>query len=130
MTFFRVFTAVFTSAMLFSSMPGHAAALNGTWSGSGFVQPAEGKRENVRCRVTYDQQSDRVFGVSATCASSGNSIRQTGEVLKIRPGRYAGDFYSRQYDIGGRITVSVSGSNQVVTFSGSGVTGRLTLSKR
>lgn len=110
--------------------PVHAAALGGTWSGGGYVKPGEGQRENVRCRVTYDRQSSKVYGVRATCASSGNSIRQTGEVLFIRPGRFAGDFYNQQFDVGGRITVSVRGSRQTVTFSGSGVSGRLTLSKR
>jgi len=107
-----------------------AASLNGTWSGSGYVQPREGNRESVRCRVTYDRQSSRVYGVRATCASSSNSIRQTGEVLMIRSNLFAGDFYNPQFDIGGRIRITVSGSIQTVTFSGRGVTGQLTLRKR
>jgi hypothetical protein len=107
-----------------------AAGLNGTWSGSGYIKPVDGQRENVRCRVSYDRQSQRVFGVRATCASSSNSIRQTGELLMIRPNYYAGDFYNQQFDIGGRIRVTVRGNVQTVTFSSSSGGGQLTLRKR
>jgi hypothetical protein len=118
--------AVTTVAMV---APAQAETLSGTWSGSGYVQSANGQRERVRCRVTYDPQGSKVVGVRANCASSGNSIRQTGELLRIRPGYYAGDFYNRQFDIGGRIHVTVRGSTQTVTFRSSAVRGRLRLRK-
>ena len=107
-----------------------AVALDGTWSGSGYIKPTSGHRERIRCRVTFDRQSPKVFGVRATCASSSNSVRQTGEVLMIRPNYYAGDFYNRQYDMSGRIRVRVTGSTQTVTFSGESGRGKLRLHKQ
>lgn len=115
-----------------SAAPGPAAAvgLDGTWSGSGYIKPTSGRRERIRCRVTFDRQSSKVFGVRATCASSSNSVRQTSEVLMIRPNYYAGDFYNRQYDMSGRIRVRVTGSTQTVTFSGDSGQGELRLHKK
>jgi hypothetical protein len=112
------------------TVPALGASLGGSWSGSGFIHPSSGERETVRCRVTYNRQSSKVFGVRATCASKGNRLRQTGEVLLIRPGRYVGDFYSKQFDVGGRISVTLRGSRQTVTFTGDGVRGRLSLRRR
>lgn len=114
----------------FSVLPANAAGLNGTWAGSGYIHPKAGKRERVRCVVRYDRESAKVFAVSATCASSSASIRQTGEVLKVRSNTYVGDFYNRQFDIRGRVRVRISGAQQTVVFSSSDGGGRLTLSKR
>lgn len=125
-----VLAAPFSLAVLVAPVPAVAVGLNGTWSGSGYVKPTSGERESVRCRVTFNRQSSKVFGVRATCASSSNNIRQTGEVLMIRPNYYVGDFYNRQYDISGRIRVTVRGSTQTVTFSGDNGRGQLTLRKQ
>ena len=125
-----VLAAPLSLAILAAPVPAAAVELSGTWSGSGYVKPISGQRESVRCRVTFDRESSKVFGVQATCASSSNSIRQTGEVLMIRPNYYVGDFYNRQYDMSGRIRVRVRGSTQTVTFSGENGRGQLTLRKR
>lgn len=108
----------------------NAASINGTWSGSGYVQPSNGKRETVRCKVTYSQQSAKVYGVSAVCASPSTKIRQTGEVLMVNPNRYVGDFYNSDFDISGRVNVSISGNNQTVSFKSGSGHGSLSLSKR
>ena len=113
-----------------SVTPAAAAGLNGTWSGSGYMEPSSGKRERVRCVVNYQRETPKVFAVSATCASSSASARQTGEVLKVRTNVYAGDFHNQQFNIRGRVRVSVSGRSQTVTFSSSDGGGRLTLRKR
>jgi len=107
-----------------------SAGLSGRWSGAGFIKPSSGERTSVRCRVSYSQLSAKVFSVSATCASRDHSVRQAGELLMVRPNRFVGDFYSRQFDISGRIAVTLKGKRQTVTFSGDGVTGRLSLRRR
>jgi hypothetical protein len=129
MKFFVSSCAFFAIFMSFT-FSAQSATLGGTWSGSGYVKPKQGERENVRCRVTYSQKSNKIYGVSATCASSSQSIRQTGELLMIRPNRYVGDFYNKQFDISGRIAVTISGSSQTVTFSSVNGGGQLTLRKR
>ena len=111
--------------------PVHAAsALEGTWSGSGYVVPKSGARENVRCRVRFSRQSSKVFSVEATCSSATTNIVQTGEVLEVSNGRYAGDFYNPQYDISGRIRIQMSGNHQTVSFSGTQGQGSLSLNKQ
>jgi hypothetical protein len=112
------------------SAPSHAASLSGTWSGNGYVQPSNGQRESVRCRVTYSQQSDKVFGVSAVCASPSAKIRQTGEVLMVNESRFVGDFYNSDFDISGRVNVSIIGNSQTVSFKSSSGHGSLSLQKR
>lgn len=107
-----------------------AGPIDGTWSGGGYVQVTDGKRENVRCRVTYSRQSDKVFSVKAVCASPSNKIHQTGEVLKVSEDRYVGDFYNPQFDISGRVRVSISGSSQTVSFKSASGYGSMSLKKR
>ncbi|KUO69480.1 MAG: hypothetical protein APF80_04640 [Alphaproteobacteria bacterium BRH_c36] len=117
-------------AMTSNSSASLAGSIGGTWSGDGYVEPSNGQREAVRCRVTYSQQTDKVFGVSAVCASPSAQIRQTGEVLMVNPERYVGDFYNSAYDISGRVNVSISGNSQTVSFKSASGHGSLSLSKR
>lgn len=104
--------------------------LEGTWSGSGYVVPKSGDRENVRCRVRFSRQSSKVFSVDATCSSATANIVQTGEVLEVSAGRYAGNFYNTQYDISGRIRIQMSGNHQTVNFLGAQGQGSLSLNKQ
>ena len=104
--------------------------LQGTWSGPGYVKPTNGERQNVTCHVSYSPQGSKVVAVTATCSSSSTTIHQTGQLSMVTPNRYVGDFYNSEYDISGRIRVSVSGSSQTVTFSGARGSGSLSLSKR
>lgn len=110
--------------------PALADPLAGSWRGSGYVQPSSSARERVTCRITYTKQTAKVYKVSARCASKSESIRQSGEVLKVSETRYVGDFYNPQFDVSGRVKVTVNGSKQTVTFSGKAGRGTLTLSKR
>jgi len=107
-----------------------AASLEGIWSGSGVVNPKGGQREKVHCRIRYRRESENVFGVAATCATTSVKIRQTGKLLKVKPTRYVGDFYNPAYDVSGRVRVIVRGSVQTVTFKSARGSGSVTLSKR
>jgi hypothetical protein len=106
-----------------------AASLAGTWRGNGYVAPKSAAREKVRCRVTYRKQSAKVFSVRAVCASKSATVRQTGTVLMVNRNRYIGDFYNSQFDVSGRVRVTLHGASQTVTFSGGSGHGRLTLRK-
>lgn len=107
----------------------NAEPLQGTWSGSGYVKPTNGERERVSCRVSYQPQGASV-AVKATCASSSTTIHQTGQLSKVTANKYVGDFYNSEYDVSGRIRVSISGSSQTVSFAGSKGSGSLNLSRR
>lgn len=104
--------------------------LQGSWSGSGYIKPTDGKRENVKCRVSYSPQGASVVAVSATCASASATIRQSGQLSMVSPSRYIGDFYNSEFDISGTIRVSVKGGSQTVSFSSSKANGNLNLTKR
>jgi hypothetical protein len=124
-----VLTAAALNFCIFAEVA-YSEPLQGSWSGSGYVKPTDGQRENVRCRVSYSPQGSKVVAVSATCTSASTTIRQTGQLSLVTPNRYVGDFYNSEYDISGRIRVSMSGSSQTVTFSSARGSGSLSLSKR
>lgn len=107
-----------------------ASSLDGTWSGSGEVNPKDGEREAVRCRVQYKRESEKVFGVTATCATRSRKIQQTGKVLKATASTYVGDFYNQSYDVSGRVRVVLQGSTQTVTFRSARGTGSVSLRKQ
>jgi len=107
-----------------------ATSLEGVWSGSGVVNPKDGPRETVRCRLSYKQESEKVFGLTATCATPSRKIQQTGKLLKVGPTSYVGEFYNPGYDISGRVRVVVKGSTQTVTFQSAKGSGSVNLRKR
>ena len=106
-----------------------ATSLEGSWSGSGVVNPQKGQREKVRCRITYKRESAKVFGLVARCATSSVKMRQTGKLLEVNPARYAGEFYNPDYDVTGRVRVTVKGSVQTLTFQSPRGSGSVTLRK-
>lgn len=107
----------------------YADPLSGTWSGSGSFQPKNGKSEAVRCKITYTPQGSAV-AVSAACASASATIRQTGSLTKVSDTKYVGDFYNNEYDISGRVRVTISGSSQSVSFSSAKGSGSMSLRRR
>ncbi len=114
-----------------SSAPAAAESiLEGNWSGSGYVQPSNGERENVTCKVNYHQLNDTVHAVKATCASASMKIVQTGQISTVREGRYIGDFANLEYNISGSVRVVVSGNTQNVTFTSASGGGTLALKRR
>lgn len=125
--------AKLTAAAVLMAVGGATAALSdplqGSWSGSGYVKPTDGKRESVRCRVQYNPEGSAV-AVSATCASASITIRQSGQLSMVSPNKYVGDFHNSDFDISGRIRVSVSGGSQTVSFTSSKASGSMSLSRR
>lgn len=110
-----------------------AAALAGEWSGEGTVTQIEGPTEKVRCRVSYKQESAKVFGVTAQCASTSKMMKQTGELLEVRPGVYTGEFNLTEFDISGRVRVEIdeeNGETQTVTFKSRKGEGEVILNRR
>ena len=107
-----------------------AAVLAGEWRGEGTVTQTEGPTEKVRCRVSYKQESAKVYGVEAQCASTSKKMKQTGELLEVRPGVFTGSFNLPQYDVSGRVRVVVDGETQTVTFKSPRGEGQVTLTRR
>lgn len=104
--------------------------LQGYWRGSGHISPRKGKSERVRCRVWISSNSAESFNVKARCASQSANIDQTGRVRRMGRNRFLGDFYNSDYDIRGRISITLRGNQQTVTMSSDAGSGRLRLFRR
>jgi len=122
--------AGFSLAISASVSTASAIGLDGVWIGSGYAQPNAGQRERLQCRVTYSRMNDTIYNVVAICATTAARIRQTGELVMVRPGLFVGDFNNQQYDISGRVRVSLEGNAQSVTFSNEAGQGSLSLRRR
>lgn len=123
------FCLVLLGAVL-APLSASAQSLAGNWSGGGYVRLPSGETERVRCRVSYSRLSSTVYSVAAVCATQSTTVRQTGELIMVRPGRFIGDFYNPQFGIGGRIRVIVRDGRQTVTMMSSEGSGQLQLSRR
>jgi hypothetical protein len=123
--------ALLAHLVMLAPAPASAAtALAGEWSGEGTVTQTEGATEKVRCRVSYKQESAKVYGVTAQCASTSQMTKQIGELLEVRPGVYTGEFNLTQYDVSGRVRVVVDGETQTVTFKSPRGEGEVILNRR
>jgi hypothetical protein len=93
-----------------------AESVKGLWRGSGFVNPSEGRRQR--------------YQLTARCATASANIDQVGEVRRTGRNRLSGSFYNADVNVRGRIQITVSGNQQVVTLISDAGSGRLTLFKR
>jgi hypothetical protein len=123
------FLAAVMSAFL--STPGHARAegLAGSWSGGGWVSFATGSRERARCRARYSARSASSYALNATCATASGSVTQDANVRRVGANSYAGSFHNSQYNVSGRIHVTVRGSRMSVTISSDSGSASLSLSR-
>lgn len=105
-------------SLLFAG-PGAAqsADLAGSWRGSGSVEFTSGQRERAQCRAEYNRTSSRSYALRATCATASGRASQTATLRYVGGNRYQGNFYNRDYDVSGTITVAVDGNRQVVRLS-------------
>lgn len=124
------FSLLLATSFFGGAVDAAAGNLAGVWSGGGFVTPKSGKKERIRCRVTYSKQSDKVYSVSANCATSEMKVYQSGNILAVGNNRYVGDFYNSQWDVNGKVRVVVSGNSQSVVLTSASGSGRLSLKKR
>jgi hypothetical protein len=106
-----------------------AVSLAGSWSGGGWVSFATGTRERARCRARYSPRSASSYALSATCATASGSVTQDASLRRVGANSYAGSFYNSQYDISGRIQVTVRGDGQSVTISSGSGSASLSLSR-
>ena len=104
--------------------------LQGYWRGSGYIAPSKGQRERVRCRVWISSSSAKTYRVKAQCASQAANIDQTGRVRKTGRNSYIGDFFNSDFNIRGRLRITLRGNRQSVTMHSNSGSGRLTLFRR
>jgi len=132
MRYMLAFGLSFAFSMLTVGTAAQAASIVGTWVGGGVVTLKKtGRRERVRCRITYRKGSGKSFGLSASCASTGGSRKSgRGRVVQSRANGYAGRLYDTDHAVSGNIVVTVRGKRQTVSMRSSKGSGTLTLRKR
>ena len=120
-----------TTGLLESTASAQAKGLDGQWNGFGKAKLASsGKTEKFRCKVTYNKETSKVFGVRAVCANPSIKIIQTGRVLKVRENTYRGELFNEAYGLKGNVRIVVNGREQKVTLTADEGNGVLTLRKR
>lgn len=127
-----VFVSLLSFAFLALPNAGYADSvpLEGDWSGSGFIKPNTGEKEKVFCKISYNKETNTVYRLRADCASTSIKLVQTGSILKVRDGRYVGDFHNIEYDLSGRVRIVVNGTRQTLTLTSSKGSGSFRLRKR
>ncbi|MDJ0513890.1 MAG: hypothetical protein QNJ62_10670 [Methyloceanibacter sp.] len=126
--FFLWLVLILTVATI-SPLAAEPAALQGTWNGSGTMQAMDKAPQKLTCRINYKRETDKVFKLAAKCATISTAINQTGQLLKVNPGVYVGEFHVASYDISGRVRVVIQGEVQTMSFKSSRANGTVTLKK-
>jgi hypothetical protein len=84
----------------------------------------------VSCRISYSPQSGNLVGVNVKCTSTSTKrIVQAGQLRQVGANTYVGQFASAKHAVSGRVTVTVSGSVQTVTFNSNKGHASVTLKK-
>lgn len=118
--------AVFLVPALVMGPVAHAADITGSWSGGGTVILASGAKEKARCRASFQPSGGNTFAMSATCATASAKVSQTAILSRYNARRYGGMFHNPEFNVTGRIRISVAGNAMTANLTGS--QGRATLS--
>ncbi len=103
--------------------------LEGTWNGSGTMQAMDNPPQKLTCRINYKRETEKVFKLAAKCVTISTAINQTGQLLKVNPGVYVGEFHVASYDISGRVRIVIDGDVQTMSFKSARANGTVTLAK-
>ncbi len=121
----------FATAMLTAGTAAQAAPITGTWVGNGIVHSKTGRKESVRCRISYGKDTGKTYEFSARCASTAGQTRSgRGRVVQSKGNRYAGRTYDADHAVSGRIVVTVNGNRQTMRVTSARGSARLTLRRR
>ena len=124
-----IFAALLAVALPFTVVSGaNAASLAGSWSGSGTIYPSSGKAEKARCRVSFSKVSESQYRVNAKCASTSGKASQVATVRPVGKNKYSGNFYNKQHNTEGNVTITLKGNRQTISMTSS--VGSATLSLR
>lgn len=104
--------------------------IEGSWIGGGSIKLKSGQIEKVRCRLSFQKSSGKTFVMSANCSTTNGTFRQSGRVVQLKGNRYSGRFYSEQYSVSGKVTISVRGRRQTLSVTSAKGSGSITLRKR
>jgi hypothetical protein len=102
----------------FSSARAESAQLVGSWTGNGSINFASGSNEKARCRAHFAKTGATSYEMSASCATASAKVDQSAQLTRTGANSYAGRFFNEQYNTGGSIRITVSGTTGSVSLSG------------
>lgn len=97
--------------------------LNGSWNGGGTVQHADGTKERLRCRASY-QPSGATLGLRLTCASDSYKFELHSTVTS-NDGKLSGSWIETTRKVQGSVSGSVAGDMVKITVHGPAFTADL-----
>lgn len=116
--------------LMLVSTPASAAkvfsSLAGSWSGSGTLRLANGKREKLRCTAYYTKKGSNGLGLAIRCASPASQINMRG-VLRGGGSAVTGTWEERTFNAGGSVSGTATNSSLRLSIRGS-VSGSLSIS--
>jgi hypothetical protein len=132
MRYLTIASVLFLSISLNSNISyAKSTSLIGSWRGGGTVQPTSGAKEKTRCRATIHKASGKgKYRANYRCSSPMGLITQSVTIRRVGANRYSGSFYNTQYNIRGRISITVKGNRQSVSMRSPEGRGWINLRKR
>ena len=78
--------------------------LAGSWTGAGSMQPKDGPRERVRCKVNYEVKNEgQSVKMDVRCASDAYRMELSANIDQ-RGSELSGNWFESQYRLGGRVS--------------------------
>lgn len=99
------------------------AVMAGNWQGSGTLEPIEGSKERVICRVSY-VVSGTSISQTINCAGTDYRIAATGN-YSYSDGKLSGNWSEATYGASGSASGTISGNTVFVRINGEKFTGRM-----
>jgi hypothetical protein len=106
------------------------ANLSGQWSGSGTIDLANGAREPIRCRATYDVlEQPSKLQLNIRCASDGYSFDMRASAT-LTSNAVSGNWSESSRNVAGRISGTADGDHIDVVADGTAFSASLALITR
>jgi hypothetical protein len=110
--------------------PGPFVGLAGTWSGTGSVDMANGARERLRCRATYDVAGEgNNLRLELECASDSYKFMLAGEAV-AQGGAITGSWSETSRNIAGALEGRVEGDRIEAIARGASFAANIALATR
>ena len=104
---------------------GPFAQLDGSWSGSGRINPTEGKSEGLKCRAYYTPKGvGTEVRVALRCANASNKVELRAK-LSSEGNRVSGSWEERTFNASGTVTGQASPTQIKLVINGGGLSGSI-----
>jgi hypothetical protein len=131
-----VVAGLVVAALGVAAIPGQAAmtspfrAMAGSWSGGGTLSMADGEREPLRCRASYDvAETGNEVNLDLRCASASYNFDLTSEA-QYRGGAISGSWSEASRNAAGSLSGRGSGDRIDVAARGQNFAANLSLTTR